>query len=257
MADRPSAFVGAWRPTLSLAVFSALLKRRDARRASDVAERLLADGFRGALTGSLATEAQLRAHGRPIDQRALNDLDFVVDSFDTIPASLANRFLTHHIHPHAPEGKTLLQLVDKESALRVDLFRAFGTTLTRATMVDEQTGPLLVLAVEDLVARSTAHVCGRLRQGRPIDMKHARTFTRLAGLGEPTRRADAWREHRQEVPGTLEEATQQANELLVRCPDLLVCETYSAVVTACDQCRDCGPFRRATSDRIVGILGYW
>jgi len=238
-------------------VFSALLKRDDARRASDVAERLLADGFRGALTGSLATEAQLRTHGRPIDRRALNDLDIVVDSFNAIPPSLADRFLVHHIHPDAPEGKTLLQLVDKESALRVDLFRAFGATLTRACVVDEQTGRLPVLAVEDLVARSTAHVCGRLRQGRPIDVKYVRAFTRLAGLGEPPELAAAWRDHRQELPGTLEEATREANELLLRCPGLLVRETYSTVVTACDQCRDHGPFRRAAPEVIVSILGYW
>jgi hypothetical protein len=111
-------------------------------------------------------------------------VDLVVDSF-TIPASLADRFLLHHIHPHAPEGKTLLQLVDRERALRVDLFRAFGTTLTRAHVLDERTG------------------------------------------------------------------------LLPQCPDLLVCETYSAVITACDQCRDFGPFRRAAPDLIVSILGYW
>jgi hypothetical protein len=238
-------------------VFSALLERNDAQRASDVAERLLADGFPGALTGSLAAEAQLRVHGRPIDRRALNDLDFVVEGFNAIPGSLADRFLIHHIHPHALEGKLLLQLVDRERALRVDLFRAFGTTLTRARALDEQTGRLLVLAVDDLVARSTAYVCGRLRQGRPIDVKHVRAFTRLAGLGEPPRLADAWQGHRQDVPGTLEEATQQANALLVRSPDLVVRETYSAVVIACDQCRDSGPFRRAAPDVVVGILGYW
>jgi hypothetical protein len=95
------------------------------------------DGFRGRLTGSLATEAQLRLNGGPIGRHVLNDLGLVVDSFNAIPASLADRFLIHHIHPHAPEGKTLLQFVDKESALRVDFFRAFGTTLTRANVGDE------------------------------------------------------------------------------------------------------------------------
>jgi hypothetical protein len=240
-----------------LAVFSALLKRQDARRASDVAGRLLAVGFRGALTGSLATEARLRVHSRPIDRHELNDLDFVVGGFNEIPASLADRFLVHHIHPYAPEGKTLLQLIDQESGLRVDLFRAFGTTLTRADVVDEQTGRLLVLAVEDLVARSTAHVCGRLRLGRPIDVKYVRAFTRLAGLGEPGQFAAAWGDHHQSVPGTLEEATRQTNELLARRPDLLVSETYSNDVTPCDQCSDCAPFRRAAPDAIVRILGYW
>jgi hypothetical protein len=238
-------------------MFSDWLTRDDARRASDVAERLLPDGFRGALTGSLATEARLRAQGRPIERRALNDLDFVIDSFNSIPTSLADRFLMHHIHPHAPKGKILLQLVDQKSGLRLDLFRAFGTEMTRANTMDEQTGRLLVLSVEDLVARSTAHVCGRLRQGRPIDVKYVRAFTRLAGLGKPPQLADAWRDHHQEVPGTLEEATQQANELVALSPELLINETYSASVTACDQCAECGPFRRAAPDVIVSILGYW
>jgi outer membrane protein TolC len=88
-------------------------------------------------------------------------------------------------------------------------------------------------------------------------VKHVRALTRLAGLGEPAQLADAWRDHRQEVPGTLEEAGQQVNELLGRRPDLLVRETYSAVVTACDRCRDRGPFHRVAPDVIVGILGYW
>jgi hypothetical protein len=238
-------------------MFSDWLSTRDAHKASDVAERLLADGLRGALTGSLATEAQLRAHARPVERRALNDLDFVIESFNSIPPSLADRFLVHHIHPHAPEGKILLQLVDQKSGLRVDLFRAFGTALTRASRLDEQTGRLLVLSVEDLVARSIAHVCGCLRQGRPIASKYVRAFTRLAGLGKPPHLADAWRDHHQEVPGTLDEATEEAKKLLVLCPELLIGETYSTTLTACGQCADCGPFRRAAPDVIVSILGYW
>jgi hypothetical protein len=241
-----------------LAVFSAFLTGDDAQRASDVVEKLLATGFcNGALTGGLAIEARLRSHGRPMYGRPLNDVDLVIEDFDAIPAACADRFLLNHIHPYAPEGKTLLQLIDRERALRIDLFRAFGTTLPRASVLDEQTGPLPVLAVEDLVARTTAHVCGRLREGREIDVKHARAFTRLVGLGRSKQLAEAWRDHRQDVPGTLEEATQQAHQLLARRPDLLVSEECSTVVTACDRCQDYGPFRLARPDMIVDVLGYW
>jgi hypothetical protein len=113
-----------------------------------------------------------------------------------------------------------------------------------------------VLAVEDPVATNTSYVCGCLLQGRAIDVKHEHAFARLIGLGEPAQLIDAWRDHGQEVPGLLEEATQQAKQLLMRRPDLLICETYSAVVTACEQCRDFGPFRRAGPEVIVSILGY-
>jgi hypothetical protein len=241
-----------------LAVFSAFLKGDDAQRASDVIENLLANGFGGcALAGGLAMEARLRSHGRPTHWRALNDVDLVVEDFDAIPAALADRFLLRHIHPYAPEGKTLLQLIDRARALRIDLFRAFGTTLSRASVMDEQTGPLPVLAVEDLVARTTAHVCGRLREGREIDVKHVRAFTRLVGLGRSKQLAEAWQDHRQNVPGTLEEATERADQLLARRPDLFGSEEYSTVVTACDRCQDYGPFRLARPDLIVQVLGYW
>ena len=239
-------------------MFSALLKPDDAKRASGVVEKLLTNGLRGcALTGSLAIEAQLHARGRPIDWRGLNDVDLVVDSFDAIPAALANGFLLSHIHPHAPEGKTLLQVIDREHALRVDLFSAFGATLSRAGVPDEQTGPLPVIAIEDLVARTTAHVCGRLRKSLEIDAKYVRNFLRLTNCGRPTQLIEAWEDHREDVSGTLEAATREAHQLLGRHPELVVSEEYSAVLTACDRCQDYGPFRLAPRETIVDVLGYW
>jgi hypothetical protein len=187
----------------------------------------------------------------------VNDVDLVVDRFDAIPAALADRFVLNHIHPHAPEGKTLLQLIDRECALRVDLFRTFGTALSRARVLDDEAGPWPVLAVEDLVARTTAHVCGRLRKGLEIDPKHVRAFTRLTDLGRPAQLAEAWQDHRQDVPGTLEAATEEAYQLLARHPQRVVSEEYSTVVTACDRCQDYGPFRLAPPEMIVEILGHW
>jgi len=77
-----------------------------------------------------------------------------------------------------------------------------------------------------------ARMWPRLRQGRPIDMKYAPAFTRLAGLGEPPQLGDAWQDHRQAVPGTLKEATQQANERLLQRPDL---PRFRNIL----RCRDC------------------
>jgi hypothetical protein len=240
-------------------VFSAFLKANDAKRASDVIESLLAKGLRGSvLTGSLAIEARLRAHGRPIHRFALHDVDIVVESFDAIPPALADGFLLHHIHPDASPGKILLQVIDSERALRVDLFRACGATLSRAHVLDEETGPLSVLSIEDLVARTTALVCGRLRKGLQIDAKYVRSLMRLANLGRPAQLTQAWEDHRQDdVPETLDEAAREAHQLLARRPQLVVSEEYSAVVTACDRCQDYGPFRLAAPESIVNILGYW
>jgi len=104
-------------------MFTEFLSTSDAQRVSLLLEKLSAYGFRGgALTGSLAIEAHLLSPGRNTERRYLNDLDFIVGSFASIPGSLADGFLVHHIHPHAPEGSLLIQLIDREQALRIDLF---------------------------------------------------------------------------------------------------------------------------------------
>jgi hypothetical protein len=237
-------------------VFASLLHHSDARRATEVVTAMLAHGLRGALTGGLAIDAQLRVHRRSVAPRVLNDLDFVVEGFTSIPDSLAASFLQHHVHPDAVDGRTLLQLVDQPRAIRVDLFHSFGSTLSRAVKLDDETGELSVLSVEDLIARTTALVCGRLRRGQSVDVKHATAFTRLFGLGQREQLAAAWNDHRQQVPGTLETASRETARLLDAHPELLVVEEYSRDASPCERCREHGPFRPAPSRRIVEILGY-
>lgn len=237
-------------------MFSSLLHPADARRATGVVTAVLAHGLRCALTGGLAIDAQLRAHGRSVEPRVLNDIDFVVEDFASIPGSLAASFLQHHVHPDAIDGRTLLQLVDHPRAIRIDLFQALGSTLSRAVKLDGETGELSVLSVEDLVARTTALVCGRLRRGQSVDVKHATAFTRLFGLGQPEQLAAAWNDHRQQMAGTLDAASREAIRLLGAHPELVVVEEYSRDASPCERCRAHGPFRPAPSGRIVEILGY-
>ena len=113
-----------------------------------------------------------------------------------------------------------------------------------------------MLSVEDLVARTTALVCGRLRRGQSVDVRHATAFTRLFGLGRPEQLAAAWNDHRQQVPGTLDAASREAARLLQVHPELAIVEKYSSDASPCDRCREHGPFRSAPSGRIVEILGY-
>ena len=239
-------------------MFTEFLSTSDAHRVSLLLEKLSACGFRGgALTGSLATEAHLLSQGRNTEQRPLNDVDSVVESIASIPGSLADGFLVHHIHPQAPEGKMLLQLIDREQALRIDFFRQFGATLTRVVRLKAPTGPLTVISLEDLIARTTALVVGCLRRGKPIDPKHARAFRRLAGLGEPGRIDAAWHDHRQSELASFQQDAQLAHQVLDHHPELAIRERYSAEVGVCPQCQDHAPFRRACPDIIVQILGYW
>jgi len=234
-------------------MFAEFLSARDAARASLSMEKLSAYGFEGALTGSLAAEAHLLSRGLKREQRPLNDLDLVVESFATIPSSLAGGFLVHHVHPHAPEGKTLLQLIDPEQALRIDLFRQFGATLTRA----ERLRGLTVISLEDLIARTMSLVLGHLRRGASIDRKHAHLFRRSVGLGDPAKMDAAWRDHGCSEAATFHQAAQLTLELLARHPELVICGQYSAEVTVCPRCQDDGLFRRARPEVIVKLLGYW
>jgi hypothetical protein len=237
-------------------VFATLLHPDDARRATEVVAGVLGHGLRCALTGGLAIDAQLRLHGRSVEQRVLNDIDLVVQDFASIPASLAASFLQHHVHPDVVDGRTLMQLVDERCAIRIDLFHALGSTLSRAVRLGDETGELNVLSVEDLVARTTALVCGRLRRGQSVDVKHATAFKRLFGLGRPEQLAVAWNDHHQLGPGTLDAASREVARLLETHPELVVVEEYSRDASPCERCREHGPFRPAPSSRIVEILGY-
>jgi hypothetical protein len=228
----------------------------DARRATGAVAAMAEHGLRCALTGGLAIDLQLRAHGQPTERRRLNDIDVVVESFASIPESLSRTFLQHHVHPDATDGRTLLQLVDEERRIRVDVFAAFGRSLERAHPLNSETGELDVLSIEDLVARTTALVYGRLRRHQAIDVKHVTAFRRLSGLGEPAKLAAAWVDHRQKTPGTLDEASLETARMLERHPELVVVEQYVSDIVLCERCRRHGLFRPAAAARIVEILGY-
>jgi hypothetical protein len=53
-----------------------------------------------------------------------------------IPETLRSDFLFRHIHPFDPPGKIMLQLIDPDTALRIDVFRACGQTMSRGAHVD-------------------------------------------------------------------------------------------------------------------------
>ena len=57
--------------------------------------------------------AEMVDRGFHIERAATGSLGLeTVASFTSIPPALADRFLFRHIHPHVPEGKTLIQLLD-------------------------------------------------------------------------------------------------------------------------------------------------
>src|SRR4051794_33467031 len=103
-----------------------------------------------ALTGGLAVEMHIQNGGHTPCIRALNDLDFITREFEGIPISLAGEFLFRHVHPLDPPGKTILQLIDGDTSLRVDVFRAYGATMSRTTNAELGSIAVRLISLEDL-----------------------------------------------------------------------------------------------------------
>ncbi len=184
-------------------------------------------------------------------------MDLVVESFSSIPGSLAEAFLFRHIHPNAPEGKMLVQFIDPEAPLRIDVFRAYGATMARSQPVCFGASPIRVVALEDLAARAASLVLD-LEGGQEVPLKHAADFGRLVDAVDLGQVEIAWRDHRKNgQPATFAEASARIRELIQSRRELLVAPHYSQDMSAnCPKCEDCGPFRSASPVTIRSILGY-
>ena len=79
-------------------MFHRFLSAAEADRALRSFEKLSRHDIRHwALTGGFAIEIHHMLRGHEPSPRPLNDIDFIADSFDDIPATLAKDFLFRHI----------------------------------------------------------------------------------------------------------------------------------------------------------------
>lgn len=234
------------------------LSTPDAGRARRCLEKLRGhDIFQWALTGGFAVETHHLMSGRKAGVRSLNDIDFIVDSFDHIPESLADDFLFQHVHPFDPPGKTLVQAIEPDTSVRIDVFHACGETMRRAVHLDLYSGRFRLISLEDLVAR-TARLALDLAGGVPTPAKHAVDFLRLLELVEPSEVEIAWQDQRKSYhPTTFKEAADLLQEIIPFRPDLLIRPDYSKDVTAvCERCVPTGAFRLADPNVMLSLLGY-
>jgi hypothetical protein len=215
------------------------------------------DLSRWALTGGFAVEIHHLRCGRPASIRLLNDLDFIAPGFDCAPETLSNDYLFRHVHPLDPPGKTILQLVDADAALRIDLFRAYGETMSRTARASLPSGPLQLVSIEDLVAR-TARLMMDLAEGVPVSAKHANDYGRLVELVDPSQVEDAWLDHRRAThPSTFREANTLIKALIAARRDLLITSDYSKdAAQICPRCVPHDHFQLADPTVVFSLLGY-
>ena len=101
----------------------------DVQRVISVLRKLNTCGLDYAITGGIALEPSL---GSGLSrQRALNDIDIVVSTFEALLSTLASAFMISHAHPDRPTGKLAIQLVEPNQRVRVDVFSARGDTLAQ------------------------------------------------------------------------------------------------------------------------------
>jgi hypothetical protein len=196
--------------------------------------------------------------------RPPGDLDFVAPDFDSIPASLARDFLFRHVHPSGPPGRMLLQFADPETALRVDVFGASGSdvsrasgTLGRASVVDFEFGPMPVVSGEDLLARLVRLLLD-LAHGGAVPAKHAADYLRLADLVSPKAMEAAWSDHRKpSQPAGFHAASELVRSLILAHPECLIAPEYSRNAgESCARCRPIAGFPLADARTILGLWGY-
>ena len=206
-----------------------------------------------ALVGGLAVEAHRLHRGSTPFVRALNDLDFVADSFERIPASLGEDFLFRHIHPLDPPGKIMLQLVDSDARVRIDVFRACGGVMDRTI----EAPPLRIISLEDVVARCARLLCD-LALRIPVASKHATDYLRLVDLVDSDAVETAWQDHRKPgQPDSFQQAKSLIERLLPDARDLLITPEYSKDTTLiCERCIPSRGFELADPKLVLSLLGY-
>jgi hypothetical protein len=200
----------------------------DSTRAFNTLRKLaLHEVSRWVLVGGLAVEFHCLRSGYSHRIRQLNDIDFVASAFDCIPETLARDFLFRHVHSFDPPGKIMMQLVDADSSLRVDLFRADGGIMNRAIPVDLPSGPLRVISVEDVVAHA-ARLLLDLDASVLVPAKHADDYLRLEELAKSSNMETAWQDHRKPThPIIFWETNTLIKGLIATRRNLLISPEYS------------------------------
>jgi hypothetical protein len=162
-----------------------------------------------------------------------------------------------HVHLFDPPGKTLLQLVDADSAMRIDVFRTYGGTLSRSSELDLPMGMVRLIRLEDLIAR-LARLALDLAEQVPTPAKHTVDFLRLAQLVNATAVEAAWQDHRRPThPNSFRETSALLHTLIATRSDFLITPEYSKDSEAvCMRCVNTDGFRLADPAVLRAVLGY-
>jgi hypothetical protein len=125
-----------------------------------------------ALAGSVAIEVHLATQNLPRIRPVLTDVDFVATKAEVVSAHVTTAFMVSHFHrPYLGYSKFMVQLVDRESRLRVDVFPGRADLIQRATRHVVGGVCLRVLDLDAVLDHKLTILAGA-SELRPIDRKH-------------------------------------------------------------------------------------
>jgi hypothetical protein len=210
------------------------------------------------VTGSFAVEWNIGKAGGRVVPRRLNDIDLVVEDASAISPAISGKFLVHHFHPTREKGNVLMQLVDPETATRVDIFSARSASVTERSHQARSGGvDVLVLSAEDLAARLLAIVVIVL-DGRTVDPKYFESFSRLLEVVDRNAVSRLWQEYRWgNYAGAFLPTAEKVMRRLHDHPELLKPIEYPKDVdAACGWCVETEDFPIADRREVFRLLGY-
>lgn len=234
------------------------LSYTDRDRAQRVIQKLAShDVHSWVLTGGFVVEIHHLIRGANPILRALNDIDFVASSFDCLPKDLQRNFLFRHVHPLDPPGKTMLQAIDVDEAIRIDVFNDGGAASRRAQTIVLSGWLTQIISIEDLLARM-ARLSLDIGHGEVVPAKHVRDYLRLLKLADIDAVETVWAEHRRENhPATFRKARELLQDWISNRQELLITPTYSTTFENCKRCMSTPYFQLADPKRVYSVLGYY
>ena len=220
------------------ALIERTLTSDESKRAEATLNRLHGLGLEPTLTGGPAIAWHTSRDGDAAPaQRPLHDLDLVIEGLRSVPDRVSDTFEIWHVHADAQPGRLLVQLYDRSTTLRIDVFGAYGDTLSRCLDASLRGMPLKIVSREDLAARLGSLLLD-LALGEAVAPKHASDFSALVRSVDAAAMAAAWNDHRRDRhPADFDEARAAILTLVETRPHLLVVPASPYLVSPCPRCR--------------------
>jgi len=137
-----------------------------------------------AITGGVAMQLAMAGQCRPGLRSEIADLDLVASSLEAVNPSVLRQCLLSHYHVVRPGvPKFMVQLVDRQSRIRVDIFPDLVGSIAEASEISIGEHRVQVLALQRVLEHKLLTV-SRASRATPIDPKHVRDAIALADLLE-------------------------------------------------------------------------